>query len=102
MGWYRDNSGNGTHPVGRKQPNAWNLYDMHGNVREWCADWYGAYEGDCTDPTGPDSGEFRVLRGGGWNIIARNCRSAYRGRHGPDYCSGSLGFRLLCSAGSYE
>ena len=98
MGWYDDNSGNKTHPVGQKQANAWGFYDMHGNVWEWCGDWYGDYDGDTSDPTGPASGESRALRGGGWDDNARLCRSAFRLKLLPtrrdDYC----GLRLCCSA----
>jgi formylglycine-generating enzyme required for sulfatase activity len=87
-----------THPVGEKKPNAWGLYDMHGNVWEWVEDdWYKSYEG------APDNGSawidkprgaFRVLRGGSWNFVARNCRSAIRRSRWPDYRADFVGFRL--------
>jgi formylglycine-generating enzyme required for sulfatase activity len=95
MGWYDGNSGSKTHAVATKQPNGWGLYDMHGNVWEWCRDWYGDYPtGLVTDPTGASSGSFRVLRGGSWYDLARLCRSANRYWSGPDYRIGILGFRL--------
>ena len=103
LGWYDKNSGDKTHPVGQKKPNAWGLYDMHGNVWEWCSDWYGDYpSGSVTDPTGPSSGSSRVLRGGSWGCNARDCRSASRGRDYPGFRDYYGGFRLLCSAGPHE
>ena len=97
--WYTDNAGGTTHPVGRLQPNAWGLYDMHGNVWEWVQDWHGSYaSGTVTDPAGPQSGSARVRRGGGWDSGARNCRSAYRLDRAPGSRYGGLGFRLLREA----
>jgi formylglycine-generating enzyme required for sulfatase activity len=99
MGWYDGNSSGRTHPVGEKEPNAWGLYDMHGNVWEWCADWSGAYDSDMTvDPIGPASGTHYILRGGGWVGIARDCRSARRLNGMPLYRSPFIGFRLALSA----
>ena len=75
--------------------NAWGFYDMHGNVYEWCLDWYKSYSsGAVTDPQGPQSGSYRVLRGGGWGSIAQYCRSAYRHYLSPDYRYYYCGFRL--------
>ena len=94
MGWYDDNSGGQTHPVGTKQPNAWGLYDMHGNVWEWCADWHGTYpSGAVTDPKGASSGSLRVMRGGCWSYGAAGCRSAYRLGSNPSGTGNYLGFR---------
>ena len=93
--WYGDNSGGRTHPVGEKQSNAWGLYDMHGNVWEWVADWYGAYPNDVEmDPSGPDSGSSRVLRGGCWGGDAGYCRSSIRYRYDPGDRNLGVGFRL--------
>ena len=96
MGWYWNNSGHQTHPVGTKQPNAWGLYDMHGNVREWCADRGGEYPtGAVTDPQGPSSGSDRVVRGGDWNSSAGYCTSSYRDDLYPTNEHSDLGFRLV-------
>ena len=81
-------------------PNAWGFYDMHGNVYEWCQDWYGTYpSGAVTDPTGSASGDNRVLRGGSWCFNARYCRSAFRFRFWPGFRNFYCGFRLCCSVG---
>ena len=87
------------HRVGQKRPNAWGLYDMHGNVLEWCQDWYGEYSSaDVTDPAWPDSGSSRVLRGGCWSFDARLCRSASRFRGLPSSRHNFMGFRVLRSS----
>jgi formylglycine-generating enzyme required for sulfatase activity len=96
--WFDRNSGSQTHPVGQKQPNAWRLFDMHGNVWEWCGDWYAdSYSGALSErnPTGPNSGTFRVLRGGSWVSYPGGCRSAYRSWFGPGDRVGINGFRVV-------
>jgi formylglycine-generating enzyme required for sulfatase activity len=96
--WYSSNSGSKTQAVGQKKPNAWGLYDMHGNVWEWCSDWAGNYASTTvSDPSGATAGSYRVLRGGSWLSDARGCRSAYRFRFTPVSRSDSLGFRLAFS-----
>ena len=96
VAWYDGNSGSKTHPVGQKRPNELRLYDMSGNVWEWCQDWYGAYGSSAqTDPMGPASGSNRVLRGGSWRSSARSCRVADRDYFNPSYGSSNYGFRLV-------
>ena len=95
-GWYEANSGKTTHPVGQKPANAWGLYDMHGNVSEWCWDWYGDYSDEAqTDPIGASSGSTQVLRGGSWDWPALSARSASRGGFYPNIRENMLGFRVV-------
>jgi formylglycine-generating enzyme required for sulfatase activity len=84
------------HEVARKRPNAFGLYDMHGNVWEWCSDWYGDYPSTpLTDPRGPDSGSSRVLRGGSWFFVPNFVRCAYRHNSAPEYRFNYYGFRIV-------
>lgn len=99
IAWYKENSGGKTHPVAKQKPNAWGLHDMHGNVWEWCSDWYGAYDVSASiDPDGTASGSRRVGRGGDWHLVAGYCRAATRKSGGPDGSYDYVGFRLVrCS-----
>jgi formylglycine-generating enzyme required for sulfatase activity len=94
--WYGGNSEATTHPVGRKEPNAWGLYDMSGNVYEWCGDAYDDEyyaHSPVQDPRGPDSGSVRILRGGSWCLNTPSCRSAFRAKNSPSFRFEGYGFR---------
>ena len=98
VAWYDGNSGSKTHAVGTKQPNELGIYDMTGNVLEWCQDWYDSYSSSPqTNPTGAVSGSFRVLCGGSWGISAGYCRSSCRGSNTPGSRNNFLGLRLVLS-----
>ena len=96
VAWYYYDSGNTTHTVGTKSPNELGIYDMSGNVCEWCNDWYGDYSaGDTTNPQGSSSGTYRVLRGGSWDYYSINCRSAVRNYVRPENNPINVGVRLV-------
>ncbi|MCK5805976.1 MAG: formylglycine-generating enzyme family protein, partial [Lentisphaeria bacterium] len=98
IAWFCGNSGSTTHAVGTRAPNDWDLYDMLGNVWEWCHDWHGSYPAEsATDPWGVTTGYSRVTRGGSWNFGARFARAASRSGGGPDDRGSNLGFRLVRS-----
>ena len=101
--WYESNSQGRTQPVGQKRPNAFGLYDMHGNVREWVHDWYApdSYSADAdpvTDPQGLASGSYKVYRGGSWHSAVKYCRTTFRGFDFPSNDDYSVGFRLVRTA----
>ena len=95
VGWYIENSNNTTHSVGQKKPNAWGIYDMHGNVWEWCEDMYVDYPSyPVTDPVGQANISYRIRRGGSWTSNAKYCRSAFRNYNNPNICDNNVGFRV--------
>jgi len=97
--WNKQNSMNATHEVGKKSPNNWQLYDICGNVWEWCWDYFGAYsEGEVSDPIGPASGANRIIRGGGWNSLVEDFRVSVRVETEPNFSYNNMGFRVVFGA----
>ncbi|MBN2384807.1 formylglycine-generating enzyme family protein, partial [bacterium] len=94
LAWYKFTSFETTHPVALKEPNAWNLWDMHGNVLEICWDWDSDYPEEATDYRGPVTGSLKMVRGGSWYAEAQHCRSAFRGIFDPKRNIRTIGFRL--------
>jgi len=96
VAWYKDNSGSKTHSVGQKQPNEKGIYDMSGNVYEWCSDWHDLYSyGSKTNPKGSSSGSGHVLRGGCWDSDFQSIRSTYRDYEAQDSRKSFIGFRVV-------
>lgn len=101
--WYSENSSEHTHPVGSKRPNKFGLYDMHGNVGEWCSNWLGQYPNhSVVDPVGPSSGKFKVSRGLSFNHWAVHNRSGNRSEHLPEVASWTVGFRVVLEASGVQ
>ena len=99
LGYYEENAEGETHIVGKKRPNELGIYDMSGNVWEWCSDRYGSYtSAPVSNPQGQSKGNYYVIRGGGWDIDAQGCRTSYRHRENPGYWNRSLGFRVVLSS----